>query len=67
MGKIFLKGFQICENVRIDSMTLQKIEDEVFYPSENLTNIKQTIMKNLTTKLKLKFSNLFFGELVCHR
>jgi len=39
LGKIFLKGFQICENVRIDSMTLQKIE-EVFYPAENLTNKK---------------------------
>jgi hypothetical protein len=40
LGKIFLKGFSICENVRIDAMTLQKIGEEVFYPAENLTNIK---------------------------
>jgi hypothetical protein len=40
LGKIFLKGFSICENVRVDDMTLQKIGEEVFYPAENLTNIK---------------------------
>ena len=40
LGKVFLKGYQICENVRIDDMTLQKIGEEVFYSSENLTNIK---------------------------
>jgi hypothetical protein len=40
LGKMFLKGYQICENVRIDNITLQKIGEEVFYPVENLTNIK---------------------------
>jgi len=38
LGKIFLKGFAICENSTIDGITMQKTKEDVFYTSEILTN-----------------------------